>query len=437
MKFYDREKEIEILRRNWEKSAEHSLFTVMIGRRRIGKTALLLKTEQEQKMLYLYVSKDNERVLVEKFQKAAEEVLGLHIYGRLETFAQFFEQIMKYGKEHHFTIVFDEFQNFLKVNPAIPSHIQDIWDRYHESTMVNLVTCGSIYSMMHKIFDNDDEPLYGRKDCEIRLKPFRISVIKEILHDYNPNYTAEDLLCLYMLTGGVAKYIALLMDAGATDKESMLKWATALESPFITEGRELVLSEFGKDYANYLSILQLVAGGMTVQNQIDNIIGKNTGTYLKRLEEDYNYVSKLVPMFSKPGCRNLRWSVEDCFLRFWFRFVLPNQSLIETERNDLLLEIVERDYNDYTGLVLEQYFRQKIGEEERVTLVGNYWDRKGMNEIDLIALNDIDKTALVAEVKRNADRYNPKLLQEKFDSIRSNFWKYGEVQLKGLSMQDM
>ena len=437
MKFYDREKEIEILRRNWEKSAEHSLFTVMIGRRRIGKTALLLKTEQEQKMLYLYVSKDNERVLVEKFQKAAEEVLGLHIYGRLETFAQFFEQIMKYGKEHHFTIVFDEFQNFLKVNPAIPSHIQDIWDRYHESTMVNLVTCGSIYSMMHKIFDNDDEPLYGRKDCEIRLKPFRISVIKEILHDYNPNYTAEDLLCLYMLTGGVAKYIALLMDAGATDKESMLKWATALESPFITEGRELVLSEFGKDYANYLSILQLVAGGITVQNQIDNIIGKNTGTYLKRLEEDYNYVSKLVPMFSKPGCRNLRWSVEDCFLRFWFRFVLPNQSLIETERNDLLLEIVERDYNDYTGLVLEQYFRQKIGEEERVTLVGNYWDRKGMNEIDLIALNDIDKTALVAEVKRNADRYNPKLLQEKFDSIRSNFGKYGEVQLKGLSMQDM
>ena len=437
MKFYDREKEIEILRRNWEKSAEHSLFTVMIGRRRIGKTALLLKTEQEQKMLYLYVSKDNERVLVEKFQKAAEEVLGLHIYGRLETFAQFFEQIMKYGKERHFTIVFDEFQNFLKVNPAIPSHIQDIWDRYHESTMVNLVACGSIYSMMHKIFDNDDEPLYGRKDCEIRLKPFRISVIKEILHDYNPNYTAEDLLCLYMLTGGVAKYIALLMDAGATDKESMLKWATALESPFITEGRELVLSEFGKDYANYLSILQLVAGGMTVQNQIDNIIGKNTGTYLKRLEEDYNYVSKLVPMFSKPGCRNLRWSVEDCFLRFWFRFVLPNQSLIETERNDLLLEIVERDYNDYTGLVLEQYFRQKIGEEERVTLVGNYWDRKGMNEIDLIALNDIDKTALVAEVKRNADRYSPKLLQEKFDSIRSNFGKYGEVQLKGLSMQDM
>ncbi len=437
MKFYDRERELDILRKNWEASAQRSRFTVMVGRRRIGKTALLLKTEHEQTMLYLYVSKDNERVLVEKFQKAAEDVLGLHVYGQLETFAQFFEQVMAYGQEHHFTLVFDEFQNFLKVNPAIPSHIQNIWDRYHEKTMVNLVACGSIYSMIHRIFDNDDEPLYGRKDCEIKLRPFCIQVVKQILHDYNPNYTSEDLLCLYMLTGGVAKYVGLLMDAGATTKEAMLRWVTALGSPFLTEGRELVLSEFGKDYANYLSILQLVAGGMTVQNQIDNIIGKNTGTYLKRLDEEYNYVSKQAPMFSKPGNRNLRWSIEDCFLRFWFRFILPNQNLIEMEREDLLLEIVERDYNDYTGHVLEQYFRQKVSEEERVTMVGNYWDRKGKNEIDLIALNDIDKTALVAEVKRNADRYDSQLLQEKYDTISNNFRKYKEVKLVGLSMADM
>lgn len=437
MKFYDREKELEILRKNWAKSAEKSLFTVLIGRRRIGKTALLLKMEQEQNMLYLYVSKDSERVLVEKFQKTAEATLGLRIFGKLETFAQFFEQIMEYGKEHHFTIVFDEFQNFLKVNPAIPSHIQDIWDRYHEQTTVNFVACGSIYSMMHKIFDNNDEPLYGRKDCEIRLKPFRISVIKRILQDHNPNYTPDDLLCLYMLTGGVAKYVAQLMDSGATNKNLMLKWVTDVGSPFLSEGKELVISEFGKDYSNYLSILQLIAGGMTVQSQIDDIIGKNTGTYLKNLDEDYNFVSKLHPMFSKPGSRNVRWCIEDCFLRFWFRFILPNWNLVEMERNELLLEIVERYYNDYTGLILEQYFRQKISEEERVTFVGHYWDRKGENEIDVIALNDIDRTALVAEVKRNAARYDERLLQEKFDSIKSNFGKYKEVKLMGLSMDDM
>ena len=107
--------------------------------------------------------------------------------------------------------------------------------------------------------------------------------------------------------------------------------------------------------------------------------------------------------------------------------------LLKTEQEQKMLYLYVSKDNER---VLTEKF-QKIAEEERVTLVGNYWDRKGMNEIDLIALNDIDKRALVAEVKRNADRYNPKLLQEKFESIRSNFGKYNEVQLIGLSMQDM
>ena len=437
MKFHDRQKELGILRRNWQGSEERSLFTVLIGRRRVGKTALLLQVEKEQNMLYLYVSKDNEHVLVEKFQKAAENVLGLHIYGKLSTFAQFFEQIMEYGREHHFTLVFDEFQNFLKVNPAIPGHIQEIWDRYQRQTRVNMIACGSIYSMMHKLFDNEDEPLYGRKDCEIKLLPFRISAIKEILREYNPDYESEDLLCLYMITGGVAKYVAQLMDAGSTTKESMLKWATQAGSPFLVEGTELIMSEFGKEYANYLSILQKIAGGMTVQSQLDSIIGKNTGAYLKNLDEDYNYVHKLQPMFSKPGNRNIRWYIDDCFLRFWFRFILPNQALVEIGRNELLLELVERDYCEYTGHVLEQYFRQKFGEENRITSVGYYWDRKGNNEIDLIALNDIDRTAIVAEVKRNADNYNRVLLEKKFNTIRNDFGKYHKLTLTGLSMADM
>ena len=437
MKFYDRQTELGILQRNWEKSESQSLFTVLVGRRRIGKTSLLMQTEKRHNMLYLYVSKDNEHVLVEKFQKSAESVLGFHIYGKLDTFAQFFEQMMIYGKDHHFTLVFDEFQNFLKVNNAIPSHIQEIWDRYHTEAKVNPIACGSIYNMMHKIFDNEDEPLYGRKDCDIKLMPFRISVVKQILGDYNPEYEPEDLLCLYMITGGVAKYVGQLMDGGATTKEAMLRWATEAGSPFLNEGSELIMSEFGKDYSNYLSILQKIAGGMTTQSQLDDLIGKNTGPYLKNLEEDYNYVHKLQPLFSKPGSRNIRWYIDDCFLSFWFRFVLPNQALVEIGRNELLYEIVEKDYCDYSGYMLEHYFRQKYREEERVTIVGRYWDRKGNNEIDLIALNEFDKKAVVAEVKRNKVRYDSKRLDEKYQTIKAEFGKYKEVRLIGLSMEDM
>lgn len=438
MKFYDREKELEILQTNWEQTTDRGRLTVLIGRRRIGKTTVLRKSADDagQPMLYLYVSKDNEKVLTGKFQDAAEQALGLQIFGRLETFAQFFEQVLKYGLQHHFTLVFDEFQNFIKVNPAIPGHIQDLWDRYHEDVKVNMVACGSIYNMMHKLFDNEDEPLYGRQDCRMNMLPFRISVLKQILHDHNPQYTSEDLLCLYMLTGGVAKYVAWLMNAKVTTKAKMLRWVTQAGSPYLTEGTELIMSEFGKDYTNYLSILQLVAAGMTKQSEIDGALGKNTGAFLDNLETEYSYLHHKQPMFSKPNGRNSRWQLDDCFLRFWFRFILRNQALVEMERNDLLLEIVERDYERYSGLVLEQYFRQKWMEEERVTVVGNYWDRNGLNEIDMIALNDIDKTAVVAEIKRQRKKFNPNELADKVSAIEKDLAKYDVKQI-GLSMEDM
>ena len=302
MKFYDRKKELGILQSNWEQTNEHGRMTVLIGRRRIGKTTLLTKSAEDevQPYLYVYVSKDNERVLAEKFQEAAERALGLQIYGRIETFAQFFEHLLRYGEQNHFTLVFDEFQNFLKVNPAIPSHIQDLWDRYHGKSKINLVACGSIYNMMHKIFDNEDEPLYGRQDCRLNMQPFRISVLKEILQDHNPKYTPEDLLCLYALTGGVAKYVAWMMDAKATTKTKMLRWVTQTGSPYLTEGTELIMSEFGKDYANYLSILQLIASGMTSQSEIDGVIGKNTGAYLDNLRKDYGYINRKLPCSVNP-----------------------------------------------------------------------------------------------------------------------------------------
>ena len=438
MRFYDRDKELNILNTNWNQTTERGRLTVVTGRRRIGKTTMLRKSAEEgnQPLLYLYVSKDNERVLTGKFQEAAEQALGLQIFGRLETFAQFFEQLMRYGQQNHFTLIFDEFQNFIKVNPAIPSHIQDIWDKNHEKVKVNMVACGSIYSMMHKIFDNEDEPLYGRQDCRINMQPFRISVLKEVLHDHNPKYTSEDLLCLYMLTGGVAKYVAWLMDAKAVTKAKMLRWVTQAGSPYLSEDTELIMSEFGKDYTNYLSILQLIASGLTTQSEIDGAIGKNTGAYLDNLEVEYSYIHHRQPMFSKPGGRNSRWQLDDCFLRFWFRFILRNQALVEMERNDLLLEIVERGYEQYSGLVLEQYFRQKWMEEERVTLVGNYWDRKGVNEIDMIAINEIDKKAVVAEVKRQRKKLNSSELAGKVSTISKKLAKYEVCQI-GLTMEDM
>jgi AAA+ ATPase superfamily predicted ATPase len=123
-------------------------------------------------------------------------------------------------------------------------------------------------------------------------------------------------------------------------------------------------------------------------------------------------------------------------LRFWFRFIYSNQSLIETGQTGLLLKLIKKNYEQYSGMVLEDYFRTKIAEESPVTTIGSYWDRKGENEIDLIALNTVVKTALIAEVKRNTKKISRSALELKAEKLRGELSGY-TVQYRGLSMDDM
>lgn len=436
MKFYNRTAELEILGRTLEQSKSSSCFTVMVGRRRIGKTSLLLESVKGQKYIYFFVSRKSETLLCEQFQKDATDALGLQIYGTITRFKDLFEQLLIFATKEHYTLIIDEFQEFDSVNSSIFSDIQNLWDQYKDKTMINFIASGSIYSMMMKIFENRKEPLFGRLTSKITLQPFAVSVIKEILNDYNPNYKSEDLLCLYVLTGGIPKYIDLLMETGAITKGKILDMVTRPDSPFIGEGKELLISEFGKEYGTYFSILQLIASGKTTQSELDSIIEKNTGAYLVNLEKEYSLITKNKPMFSKPESRKARWSLNDNYLRFWFRFIYPNQSLIEMGKYDLLREFIDKNYEQYSGFTLEKYFRAKMAEEERITAIGSYWDSKGKNGIDLIALNDLDKTAIVAEVKRNPKKIDIALLQAKADSIKKELAKY-KVELRGLSINDM
>lgn len=144
----------------------------------------------------------------------------------------------------------------------------------------------------------------------------------------------------------------------------------------LTEGKDMLIQEFGRDYSTYFSILQLIASGYTRQSEIDSVIGKNSGTYLKNLSEDYSLVQRCLPLLSKPGARNLRWYIADNFLNFWFRFIYPHQSAIELEKYAQLNAFIKSHYIQYSGGMLEKYFRERVAETTDVTLVGNYWHRR-------------------------------------------------------------
>lgn len=433
MNFYDRTEELSILARNERQSHDTAVFTVLTGRRRVGKTSLITKAINNEGMAYLFVSKDSEPILCRRFQETVTEKLGIEIHGQTSKIRELFEILMKESTKRHFTVFFDEFQNFQKVNPAIFSDMQDIWDKYHGSSHIHLVVSGSIRSLMKRIFEDSSEPLYGRPTSKMQLQPFRTDVLKEIISENNPSRTNEDLLCLYMLTGGVAKYVELLVDAHCLTKKKMLDYVCRSDSYFLTEGRDLLNQEFNEESSTYFSVLQLIAGGMTKRSEIDDIMGKDMGVYLQNLEKNFFMVRRIKPLLSKPGSKTTAYEIADPFLRFWFRFIWPYQSLVETRQLGRLREYIEKNYDQFSGKTLERYFQQKLMESGNYTLVGNWWDRKGNNEIDIVAIDEFTHVGIVAEVKRNPHKIDLVALEKKASALPVQFKGY-DLKLEGFSL---
>lgn len=439
MKFYNRTEVIASLREVREAAKSNAQFTVVTGRRRIGKTSLIWKAYEDEPALYFFVARKSEGELCEEYCSEIENKLGIPMVGRVDRFAALFEYLMKLSIERPITLFIDEFQEFFRVNKSIYSDMQRIWDMYHTQAHINLVVCGSIYSMMTKIFKDKKEPLYNRQTRFMTIRPFATSVLKEILADYNPDYSSEDLLALYSFTGGVAKYVQLLMDSGATTKVKMLNHIIRPDSTFLSEGKAILIEEFGKDYGVYFSILSAIARGKTTRSEIENVVGKEIGGYLTKLEREYEVITKKQPLFEKSSTKNVRYTIEDNFFTFWFRFIYKYNYMLEIENFDSVKSIINRDYETFSGIMLERYFRRQLIESHTYTRIGSWWDRKGENEIDIVAENELENTATFFEVKRKADNVDIDVLKHKADVFcrATGEFKDYTITHKGLSMDCM
>lgn len=439
MKFFGRNKEISELQETNRLSEHTARFTIVTGRRRSGKTSLLLKAyEDVSDMLYFFVARKSEAELCKDFITEITEKLQIPILGEVSRFADIFKFLMQLSKTRHLTVVIDEFQDFKRVNPSVFSDMQKIWDLNKAEAHINLVVCGSIYSLMNVIFKGSKEPLYGRQTGEIKVTAFPPSTIREILACYNPSFTAEDLLALYLYTGGVAEYVEMMMDSGATNKTLMMEKFVCKNSYFINEGKNMLIEEFGRDYTRYFEILQLIASGHTTRSELESIMKAELAGYITKLENDYSLISRNMPMFQKNN-RNIRYQIEDNFLRVWFRYIYKYSYMLEVGANGKLKALMEKDYTTYSGRVLERYFRAVMIESEEFTRIASWWDRKGENEIDIIAADELEQRVTFYEVKRQAKDINIGILKDKavqFFNTTGSFHKFS-VDYKGLSLDDI
>lgn len=437
MKFYGREAELQLLEDTRKLAEKSSRMTVITGRRRIGKTTLITEAFRDRKMLYFFVTRKGEALLCEEFVDEVVMKTNRSVPGVFKRFSKLFEYLLQLSENEHFTLVLDEFQEFNNINKAVFSEMQNLWDQYKNRTKMNLVISGSVYTLMKKIFENAKEPLFGRTNERIFLKPFSVVVLKEAMQDNNPKgLGADDLLAFYMLTGGVAKYVELFVDKGCFNLGKMLNEILRDNSLLIDEGKNLLIEEFGKEYAIYFSILSLIASSKTSRSEIESVLEKNVGGYLDKLENEYAIISSLRPILSKPGSRNVKYLISDNFLNFWFRFIYKNLNALEIGNYAYVKNIILRDYESYSGLFLEKYFREKLAFTGNYSQIGRYWSKQNLNEIDLVAINEYEKKVLFAEVKRNPEKISMSKLRLRTTSILDKLPGY-QISHTAFSLEDV
>ena len=165
---------------------------------------------------------------------------------------------------------------------------------------------------------------------------------------------------------------------------------------------------------------------------------RDIGGYLTMLEDTYGLISKHKPLFATANS-NIRYRLDDNFLIFWFRFVFKYNYMLEIDAFEALRQIIRRDYETFSGKMLENYFKEKLAEEQQFTRIDNWWSRNGETEIDIIAINELTKQAAFYEVKRQAKELDSSTLDTNVNEflIATRQLKKYSISYFGLSMQDM
>ena len=436
MKFYGRESELTELRKTRSLSERRGYMTVITGRRRIGKTRLVKESLSGEKYIYLFINRQNERLLCERLTKEIRETIDTPIYSPFTEFRTLFNFLLDMATTQHITVVVDEFQEFTRINAAVYGDIQDLWDKYRDKIKMHLILTGSVQSLMVRIFDHYQEPLYGRADRKLRLGPLSISILRVILREYAENPTPRDLLTLYATTGGTPRYVELLMDDGAVTQNDMIRALLNPQFIFLTEGKFLLLQEFGKDHGTYFSVLSMIAGSRTSRGQIESTLQRPVGGYLTKLLQDYHIIERIRPIFSKQQSSTVRYHLRDNFLRFWFQFIYRNDNLVQLEQYELLRRAVEKSWAEFLGQSYERMVRQALSESGDYTHVGNYWEKGHQNEIDVIAYNEFTKRAVIGEVKLNGEKISLTKLEGKATKALKNLTGY-TIECKGFGLSDL
>ncbi|MEK3546103.1 ATP-binding protein [Lactobacillus crispatus] len=430
--FVGRHQELEQLNQAYQEN--NFQFTVIYGRRRIGKTSLINEFLKDKKAIYYVALEENAEDNLKRFSDAISIFKNTDQGGK-EKFADFeecFKEITRLAQKQRVILVIDEFPYLAKAYPTISSMLQSYIDHEFKETNLFLILCGSSMSFMERQVLGYQSPLYGRRTLALKLEPFKLSEAHEML----PKLSKEDAFIINTVCGGVPQYLSYMSDSMSV-ADNIKKNFLSKSGRLFDEPNNLLQQEL-RDPTNYNSIINAIASGASKHSKIAQSAHLQTGpltTYLNNLI-DLGIVEKKLPVTEqkKSKSKNIVYRICDGMFRFWYTFVGKQTDLIERGLTDLAWVKVQKGLSDFMGPEFEKYsqdfmwsqdMNEKIVPNPFIHL-GNWWgtDKRTHQqvELDIVGFSDDERDGYFGECKWKNEPISRSVLEKLITN--SEIFKY-------------
>jgi len=424
--FVNRKEELEFLEERYKSGSPE--FVVLYGRRRVGKTELLLKFLENKKGVYFLASTEGDRQNISDFSKVAGRFIGDENLGRLEFggWQSFFETLFGHKtldamlKKEKVVIIMDEFPFLIQSNRNIPSIFQKIWELILRKENVMFILSGSAIAVMESGVLGQQSPLYGRRTGQWQLQPLNFSHTAEFLP-----YSLEELAMVWYVVGGIPAYLPKF-NPKLPFWENILNTVLKKGEYLYTEAESLLNDEF-REPKNYKLIFKAIALGSNTLGEICNHTGLDKSMVSKYLEvlKKLHIIREEVPVTASRKFKKRLYFISDPYFNFWFRYVYPNRIDLEAGRSEEVLAIVKKDFSEYSGPMFEVLVDELIRTKRVLngfsfSKIGRWWHKD--KEIDLVAFNDQTKEIVFCECKWQSKVDAKKVLYELREKSRFVEW---------------
>ena len=428
-KFWGRQKEIKLLQ---EWSREESIFSVVYGRRRVGKTRLIDEAFLAEKVLKIEgLEGQSTRKQKSIFIDSIVEYYKLNIDPSTIDHAQPWRVLFKWlsslmGSEK-MVVFLDELQWLACGQTSLVSDLKYAWDNYlKKDNCIQLVICGSISSfMVKKVLKS--KALYGRIHKEINLRPLLLTEINEV---FKPERSGAEITLLYMALGGIPQYLEMI-NKNQSVMLNLTRLCFTRNGFLVNEFTRLFASHFGTN-THYKNIIEYLARNPWASRDVlEKACGMESGgriTEVLENLEDAGFIERYFPVDKTSAVRGARYRIFDPYLQFFFRFIQPNLRLIqrgddEQNRQNFL---PENKFNPWKGLAFEalclnhhQLLAKHLGFSAVQYQVGSWYGGKfdSKTQIDMMYIR-ADRVIVICEMKYQSAPIGKKIIEEVEEKVR-------------------